>query len=313
MTAEQDLTASEESVIKQEAGTILKRKREELGYTQKQIADRLRLRPTVIENIENNQFASDQVATFTRGYLKSYAKLVGIDEEVVLGALHDNADAQHKEQKMKSFSRQTKREKHDSRIMTLTWGIFAIIIAISVVWVWQNQVTGEMELTSSSEQQLEIEAEQQAAQLDVVTEPEMVEAPVITETESLDIAPVSEELEVTPATSEPEVEPIAELTIEAPVIEQAPVVEEVVAVEPAIAKNLLVMAFTDDCWIQVKDTNGKTLATGVKKAGQSVELEGEMPYKLILGAPENVSMTLASEPVDLSGYTSGKVAKFTLP
>ncbi|MGL5109148.1 MAG: RodZ domain-containing protein, partial [Vibrio ordalii] len=29
--------------------------------------------------------------------------------------------------------------------------------------------------------------------------------------------------------------------------------------------------------------------------------------------PESVSMTFASEPVDLSGYTSGKVARFTLP
>jgi cytoskeleton protein RodZ len=51
----------------------------------------------------------------------------------------------------------------------------------------------------------------------------------------------------------------------------------------------------------------------VKKAGQSLDLTGNMPYSVILGAPENVSMTLASEPVDLSGYTSGKVARFNLP
>ncbi|MEF1291008.1 DUF4115 domain-containing protein, partial [Vibrio sp. M260118] len=58
---------------------------------------------------------------------------------------------------------------------------------------------------------------------------------------------------------------------------------------------------------------GKTLSTGVKKAGQSLNLSGSLPYSVILGAPENVSMTLASEPVDLSGYTSGKVARFNLP
>ncbi|CSC30054.1 Putative HTH-type transcriptional regulator yfgA [Vibrio cholerae] len=73
------------------------------------------------------------------------------------------------------------------------------------------------------------------------------------------------------------------------------------------------MNFSADCWIQVKDATGKTLSTGVKKAGQSVSLSGQRPYKLVLGAPEGVSITLASEPVDLSGYTSGKVARLTLP
>lgn len=63
----------------------------------------------------------------------------------------------------------------------------------------------------------------------------------------------------------------------------------------------------------MKDASGKTLSTGVKKAGQSVSVSGQRPYKLVLGAPEGVSITLASEPVDLSGYTSGKVARLTLP
>ncbi|WP_229767170.1 RodZ domain-containing protein, partial [Vibrio cholerae] len=79
------------------------------------------------------------------------------------------------------------------------------------------------------------------------------------------------------------------------------------------ASALLVMNFSADCWIQVKDATGKILSTGVKKAGQSVSLSGQRPYKLVLGAPEGVSITLASEPVDLSGYTSGKVARLTLP
>jgi cytoskeleton protein RodZ len=73
------------------------------------------------------------------------------------------------------------------------------------------------------------------------------------------------------------------------------------------------MSFSADCWIQVKDATGKTLAIGVKDAGYSLTLAGEPPYSIILGAPEGVTMTFASEPVDLSGYTSGKVARFTLP
>ncbi|MCV5263794.1 helix-turn-helix domain-containing protein, partial [Escherichia coli] len=75
----------------------------------------------MIEDIENNRFESQQVATFTRGYLRSYAKFVGLDEKVVLTALEQTADAQPQEQEieMQSFSRKTKDEKHNSRIMFL--------------------------------------------------------------------------------------------------------------------------------------------------------------------------------------------------
>jgi cytoskeleton protein RodZ len=315
MTAEHDLPVNEENTSKLEAGTILKLKREELGLSQKQIADRLRLRVTIIENIENNQFASEQVATFTRGYLRSYAKAVGVEENIVLNALSGNDDAQHKEQEMTSFSRKTKREKHDSRIMTITWGIFAIIIGISAVWVWQNQLTGEIELATVSEQELELEAANQQPTLVLTTEPEVAEP---TTAATVDMDTTSADISLETATAEDTAVEVAEVAETPVVVEQAPALEVATAdVEPVtvpeVAKNVLEMTFNGDCWIQVKDATGKTISTGVKKTGQTLQLDGELPYSLILGAPENVSMTLSSEPVDLSGYTSGKVARFTLP
>ncbi|ELB2935372.1 helix-turn-helix domain-containing protein [Vibrio alginolyticus] len=301
-----------------EAGTLLKNKRESLGMSQKQVADRLRLRISVIEDIENNRFESQQVATFTRGYLRSYAKFVGLDEKVVLTALEQTADAQPQEQEieMQSFSRKTKDEKHNSRIMLLTWVIGLVIIGISAAWWWQNQQENSLtkEVTDSS-----VEAPQPTAQeladIDLMTAEELIastpeevastnegiaestEAPVeqgadplLTETEN--------------TTSVDSEEPVA--VIEAAEEEQpAPVVPE--------GMTLLTMKFKADCWIQVKDTNGKTLVSGTHKPGQDVELTGKAPFKVILGAPEGVTMTFASEPVDLSGYTSGKVARFTLP
>lgn len=301
-----------------EAGTLLKNKRESLGMSQKQVADRLRLRISVIEDIENNRFESQQVATFTRGYLRSYAKFVGLDEKVVLTALEQTADAQPQEQEieMQSFSRKTKDEKHNSRIMLLTWVIGLVHYwHFSGMW-WQNQQENSLtkEVTDSS-----VEAPQPTAQeladIDLMTAEELIAStpeevastnegvaesteasveqgadPLLTETEN--------------TTSVDSEEPVA--VIEAAEEEQpAPVVPE--------GMTLLTMKFKADCWIQVKDTNGKTLVSGTHKPGQDVELTGKAPFKVILGAPEGVTMTFASEPVDLSGYTSGKVARFTLP
>ena len=132
---------SNEVALAMDAGTLLKNKRESLGMTQKHIADRLRLRISVIEDIENNHFEAQQVTTFMRGYLRSYAKLVGLEEKAVLSALEQTSGVHVKPQEteMQSFSRKTNNEKHNSRIILLTWAIAIVIVGISGAWWWQNK------------------------------------------------------------------------------------------------------------------------------------------------------------------------------
>lgn len=112
--------------IAQTPGEMLRAAREQLGYSQKDIANRLRLRLSVINDIEDNRFEQAQLATFTRGYVRSYAKYVGVDEKSILALLDQYGHAQPQEQEMQSFSRRTKREAHDSRIMGLTWILAAV-------------------------------------------------------------------------------------------------------------------------------------------------------------------------------------------
>ncbi|EJE4705896.1 cytoskeleton protein RodZ [Vibrio parahaemolyticus] len=301
-----------------EAGTLLKNKRESLGMTQKQVADRLRLRVSVIEDIENNRFESQQVATFTRGYLRSYAKFVGLDEKVVLVALEQTADVKPKEQEieMQSFSRKTKHEKHNSRIMLLTWVIAIVIIGISAAWWWQNQQENSLaQVVAEANVETSQPSADEIADIDLMTEEELIastpaELAASNNTASESSINAAQTDEVVPAeteesTTEATQEPVAVIEAAEEVQEASPVVPE--------GMTLLTMKFKADCWIQVKDTNGKTLVSGTQKPGQDVQLTGKAPFKVILGAPEGVTMTFASEPVDLSGYTSGKVARFTLP
>ncbi|MEZ8484381.1 cytoskeleton protein RodZ [Vibrio splendidus] len=311
MNTEQETQTQETVAPAIEAGTLLKNKRESLGLTQKQISERLKLRVTLIQQIEENQFESDQVATFMRGYIRSYAKYVNLDEKVVLNALHHSGDAQHQEQEMLSFSRKTKTEKHNSRIMLLTWSIFAVIVGISSLWWWQNQqqdtLSQSLANTESSEELVVEES----------LDPELTSLEVIEAEQNTETSPVTENsdelTEVSSAEDSVTLDPV-EVIEEAPeAADVASVTAEPETVAPEAVVNELVMQFSADCWIQVKDASGKTLSTGIKKAGQTLNLSGTAPYKVILGAPEGVSMTFASEPVDLSGYTSGKVARITLP
>ncbi|ELI9683064.1 cytoskeleton protein RodZ [Vibrio vulnificus] len=319
MTTDNDFSqdSATESLAIEQVGTLLKRKRESMGYTQKQVADRLRLRVNVIEQIDDNQFESGQVATFTRGYLRSYARLVGLDEKIILDALDNTGDAQHQEQEMQSFSRKTNTEKHNSRIMLITWGIFIIITGISSLWWWQNQQENSLAQSVNQAAQLE-DAVIEESEPPLIDDVVMQEMDATTESNeqnevSSEESPASPEsveaLEV--ETLEPIVE--AEADAESQVEPQAAVVEVTSEAPQANGATALTMAFRSDCWVQVKDASGKTLISGIRKSGQDLNLSGQAPFNVILGAPEGVTMTFASEPVDLSRYTAGKVARFTLP
>lgn len=297
-------------------GEILRQRREELGLSQKDISERLRLKVSVIENIESNHFDSHHVATFIRGYFRSYAKAVGIKEKDILAALEQSGRGQHKEQPMHSFSQKTKKQQHDNHIMRLTWGILIVILGISSVWWWQNHQLDTLSPSSLSSQQEQStiggsdELADETSLLD--TNETVMES---SEQESNDGA-VSQPQETEQAANDEQVFP-ADNTVDSttetvkPTKTESQEIAQITEVQKN--NNVLAMQFKDDCWIQVKDSSGSVLATGLKKAGESLTLTGKAPYSIILGAPEGVSISLADEPVDLSRYTPGKVARLTLP
>lgn len=325
MNTEQPIPVTDDNAepVRVAPGTILKLKREELGLTQKQVADRLRLRVALIKQIEENQFEADQVATFTRGYLRSYAKVVGVNESEILSSLDEAMGSQPPQvQNMKSFSRKTNREKHDNRIMMLTWGIVAVIVAISSVWWYQNQQKNVIELTTD-ESVTTTESTPSVPDLDAfetLNAPAEESSTTNTERPLADDAVASADAPIeTPVLDTAVTEAVGDDSTVAPTdaeVKTAEVAEPkmVEITKPAEdISNRLVMKFSDECWVQVKDATGKTLVSGIKGAGETATFDGKKPYNIILGAPENVSITLASEPVDLSGYTAGKAARFTLP
>jgi cytoskeleton protein RodZ len=328
--AEQHIEQSQTPPI-QLAGDLLRKQRLALGMSQKQVADRLRLRETTIESIDKNEFDIGQVDTFVKGYLRSYAKIVGLKEHDVLAAYEQHNAGAAGESAMQSFSRKTKNEKHDNNLMRLTYVIGAVLIGISSLWWWQSQQNSdaglEEPLQIASEQTENAVAEDPSLEIvEPASDPLLSNQPASNEPASPNIDREAQQqeasevdlVEVTESNSEPVTEePVIEQEVEVPQQVDEPIAQEsVVETETAsvnATENELFMSFSADCWIQIKDASGNVLATGVKNAGYSFSLKGEKPYSIILGAPEGVEMRLASEPVDLSGYTAGKVARFTLP
>ena len=321
-TENNDLPQPENAALR--PGDMLRQAREQLGYSQLDIANRLRLRLSVINDIESNCFDSEKISTFTRGYVRSYAKYVGLDDVAVVALLDDYGHSKPKAQEMQSFSRRTNREAHDSRIMGLTWILAVIFVGVTAVWWWQNshldrdttpvvdvahvdKVTPATETTTtaavvtssaidtSTATVTDGTPSTASAAITTPVNPDAVSTPaVITDVATIAAKPVAATTATVAETTEPEV--------------VTPAVTTEVEAAPALQ-----LAFAADCWVDIRDANGKRLESGIKTAGQTLDINGKAPFRVRLGAPSAVKIELKGQPFDLSRYPAGRPITLTLP
>ncbi len=78
-TAQQEAPQPAQSV-----GALLKRERERLGLSLEQITEMTRMRRQVVLAIENEDWNSLAPSVFVRGFLRSYAKVLGVSQDTVI-------------------------------------------------------------------------------------------------------------------------------------------------------------------------------------------------------------------------------------
>ena len=90
-TEEKEVQAAEGEMPQQEApqapqsvGALLKTERERLGLSRERITEMTRMRTPVVEAIENEAWDSLPPPVFVRGFLRSYAKVLGVNPDVVV-------------------------------------------------------------------------------------------------------------------------------------------------------------------------------------------------------------------------------------
>ena len=286
-------------------GQLLRNAREQLGWTREQVASRIHLRLTLIAAIEADTYDKHTSHTFIRGYLRAYAKLVGIPEETILAAYEklgltppDNID-------MQSFSRRSRQQANDSRLKVVTWLVILVLIGLSVAWWWQS--TARRSAGDDALAATEMGATVNTPEANVAPAVEVAE-PVLPAASDA----VSTKVVVSGATA---TLPVVATDASAAVptdVSGAVSTAESTTTEPAKAPQLK-MSFTADCWLDVKDANGKTLFSGLKKANDELVLEGPEPLRFIIGAPMAVNLEYQGKSFDMSRYNNGRTARFSLP
>ncbi|WP_341501793.1 RodZ domain-containing protein [Gallaecimonas sp. GXIMD4217] len=266
-----------------------------------EVARRLNLRQAVIEQLEDDDYDSKAHTIYTKGYLRAYARLLELDEADVLARFDAQGVGGISESQMQSFSKKTVLKEKDSRLMKVSWLLLLALLAMLVWWGWQ-QVGVEAPLVPEPLEE-EVQGRAQAevgTSIDIPisrSEPVQAEAPA-TQPQSQVAAEASQVTESTqqmPQEIEPEPQPSA------------------ASAEPQTEISALALSFSGDCWVKIVDASGKVLTIGVKKAGDQLNLAGQAPFSLTLGAPEVVSLSHAGQGVDLSAFKPGKVARLKVP
>src|SRR4051812_20907846 len=72
-------------------GALLAEGREHHGLSRNEVAQRLHMSPSQVEALENGDYARLPKGTFLRGFVRNYAKLIGLDPEQVLPLLAGDA------------------------------------------------------------------------------------------------------------------------------------------------------------------------------------------------------------------------------
>lgn len=85
---------------------------------------------------------------------------------------------------------------------------------------------------------------------------------------------------------------------------------------PALAsgEGHLRIVFSADCWVEVRDGNGKMLVASVRNAQRGVDVKGAYPFKVTLGALSSVaSLSYNGKDVELVKRGRSNVLRLTLP
>jgi cytoskeleton protein RodZ len=322
-------------------GETLRQARESNGWSLAEVALKLNLTVNSLSNLEAGDFDKLPGHTFARGYIRAYAKLLGMDQAVLVQQFDQSTGTDSKGSSVHSLGRieEPVRVSHTIlRIVSLL--LLVAVVGGGFVW-WQDQTSlRTKDLISLAPEHVEVEGADGTTQIHPLDEPEdqavaegeaqnatalalpqadsatpaPAEAPAPAPVAPTAAAPTAA-TPVTPAPAVPAAPAVAAPTVTAPVAPSvaAPTAAAPAPAAPAVAgQGQVQLQYSADCWTQVTDGNGKVLLSGLKRKGESVSLNGKPPFSVRLGYARGAQVSYNGQAVNVAPFTSGETARLKL-
>lgn len=325
-------------------GETLRQARESNGWSLAEVALKLNLTVNSLSNLEAGAFDKLPGHTFARGYIRAYAKLLGMDQAVLVQQFDQSTGTDSQGSNVHSLGRIEEPVRVSHTILRIVSLLLLIaVIGGGFVW-WQDQTSMRTkDLVSLSPEHVEVEGADGTTQIHPLDEPEdqavaqgqaegatalalpqadtSAPAPAEAQTTAPAVAPATPApaapahatapVVVTPATPAPAVPAVPAPTVTAPSVPSTPA-PAAPAVAPVAGQGQVQLQFTADCWTQVSDGTGKVLLSGLKRKGDSVSVSGKPPFSVRLGYARGAQVSYNGQPVDVAPFTSGETARLKL-
>jgi cytoskeleton protein RodZ len=334
LKAADELEATEQSSDALTAGDILQQERQRLGLNEKKVADQLHITIHYVKALESNSYEKLPGAVFAKGYLKSYALLLGLDFEDLMSRYDEFTHQQNAE------SAQERRllialDKKDRNKPLVIVSLIIFVTGFLVLWLANSYFSEE----SVSDVPASVEGAQNIRPaLSQVNESQVTTPPQLTlEVETEENSAPTDQSTITPSLEELSViasEPLVEVDLDSNVDSSSAVISEtsgsegspsledlasalqalrveqaagakassqprVITIE-AIGSDLLRISFIGESWIEVNDSESRQIYRDIREAGDVLEITGSAPFNILLGDAPFISMSLNGDEIDLS-------------
>ncbi|NXZ84947.1 helix-turn-helix domain-containing protein [Haemophilus influenzae] len=289
-------------------GEIFRQTREALNLSLEDVAKEITLRPSILEQLENNEFIQKSTPSiFVKGYVRSYAKFLRLPDSVWENIVFAETEKNDLGKNARSTRAVNQYSSHNRWIGRLTAIVFVIVIGMTGLWWWQSYQQNTQERDDLVQSYVTSTENNQPASALVTIEESNKSAPETA-------APVSQPVEITNNVL-PEIaqeNSVSLLKNDEKSVSDIQSAVENPSISPTlpIAKgDLVIEILTNSSWISVKDNARHVLAQKEYKQGEILTFNGN-EFSLIVGAPSNVRITYKGENYPLK--VDGRVAKFKL-
>ncbi|MGR4039044.1 DUF4115 domain-containing protein [Pseudomonas sp. JDS08PS003] len=333
-----------QAVTRVNPGETLRQARESNGWSLAEVAHKLNLTVSSLSNLEAGAFDKLPGHTFARGYIRAYAKLLGMDQAILVQEFDQYTGTDSQGSSVHALG----RIEEPVRVSHTILRIVSLLLLVAVVgggfiwWQDQSSLRGK-EPISLSPEHVEVEGADGTTQIHPIDEPEdqavaegqseavvnagQPESQAAGEAPASPAAPVATAPAATPVT--PPVAPVTPAraapatapAVTAPVVQApAPAAAPANALSPAAVAPATPAAgsaqvqiqFSADCWAQVIDGNGKILLSALKRKGEAVDVSGKPPFAVRLGYARGAQISYNGQAVDIAPFTSGETARLKL-
>lgn len=275
-------------------GAELAAGRKKMDLSLEAAAASLHLGPEMLRALEAGDEAKLPAAAFVRGYIKSYARLLGLPEAALIARLPDSSA-----QRVVPLKRVGMRRRRVSlpvgKWLVRGLALAAVLLVLVFAGPLVERLWSDKDPQAVSDAlQIPQPASEAEAQLEYIDIPSQENA-----------AEPGDDVTEQPAS------PQAEPQSAAPEKAAQPATTAPPAAQDQSGPAVVTLRFLDDSWVEM-EANGRKLVVGTQRAGSERRVTAEPPVFILLGNAPAVELTYRGEPVDLTPYQRGNVARVTL-